>query len=1494
MKIKDRSKEEIQQIIKDSWLNIYVNESTIYNPMMSMPVEFEDRPELYITYLMTRPEYFSFVCKEFLGIQLLPIQALMLQELWVRKFPMLIATRGGGKSWLMAVYAVLRALLLPGRKIVIAGSVFRQSKVIFEYIETIWNNSPILRSMCTADSRPRYMQDMWRFEINSSKITALPIGCLSLDTMITTDSGIRTMGEYSEDKYPNKIWSENTFEDVGFFFDNGVYDCKKIITKQGFNYTGTNNHKMRVVRDNKIIWCRTDQMKIGDYILIDKSERWFNSSFNCTKEEAYALGCMIGDGSYVNKYYLHFTTIDEEFIDRLRCIGDFQQQSDKIHYCLFGKDKVSNWLNFWQMKPKYTKDKKLPNTILSADKKCVAECLAGLFDTDGHIFHDTTNGSTISVNYTTISKTLAYQIQYILLHFGIVSTITSRFRKNKNAQKAYELSITGLDVVEFYKKIPLKLNRKAQQLKNAIDNKKRFLSNEKHIIPISKNLLLEILDIKYLGDNFSRWKINKKTKFTRKYCEKFLKACYKKDIKHKNIKIIEELLNRDVIYSEIVNIEEIKQCYTVDLNVPKNNTYCANGFISHNTGDKIRGQRAHDILADEFAAQSEEVFENVISGFAVVSSNVVQGVQRYSAAKMSEILGELTDEYEEDEMDSNQIVLSGTAYYDFNHFARYWKDWKEIINSRGDKKKLESYFERKSADGTNKEIPEGFNWKDYSVIRIPIDLFPKGFMDESNIARSKATIHSSNYNMEFGACVQPDTLVYTDCGLKKIQEIKINDKVLTHLGNFKRVNKIMYRYIDEDINVLKSYGFNKNIGITKEHPFWNGNDFSNLDDIDNLRLPIVNTSVLNNNKFIDLENYTKNYIIRKDYIYPQSGARKITYDEELEILKSRENKSILSKRYNVSYNTISNVFKKKKRPKTALNKNIALDYDFGIILGYYAAEGSCGSCGKAVSFSLDSHVNNKLEAYIEELSISLERSIGFAPKFYKKEDNVCDVNINSRIFVDLISKICPGDCYTKFIDSDILYSNLDLIKGFIVGFWNGDGYINKNFATSGICSLKLLSQIKLCLSLFGITSSINIYSGGKCIINEKEFDNSDKYVLNIHGTDFSKFMKIFYNKTISKKNRKTYIWTDNHSNYKIKSVKQEKYQGIVYNLEVEDDNSYCLPASAVHNCFSKDSSGFFKRSLIESCVAKPQNNICFPSVSNLVYYATTSGNKEKKYVYGIDPASEIDNFSIVVLEIWPDHRRIVYVWTSNKKEFKELLKKGLIQENDYYTYCARKIRDLMIKFPTERIGIDSQGGGYAISEALHDKDRLRPGEIPLWPVIDYDKPADTDAESGLHYLKLVQFADYTWLSEANHGMRLDFENRTLIFPHFDAIETNLSIEKDRLQNKIYDTLEDCVLEIEELKDELAQIVMTSTPSGTRDKWDTPETKLPGGKKGRLKKDRYSALLIANACAKELIPQSDIILPTQYGGFAGNIEAGSDRGKMFNGPEWYIKKIEGVY
>lgn len=359
-----------------------------------------------------------------------------------------------------------------------------------------------------------------------------------------------------------------------------------------------------------------------------------------------------------------------------------------------------------------------------------------------------------------------------------------------------------------------------------------------------------------------------------------------------------------------------------------------------------------------------------------------------------------------------------------------------------------------------------------------------------------------------------------------------------------------------------------------------------------------------------------------------------------------------------------------------------------------------------------------------------------------------------------------------------------------------------------------------------------------------------------------------------------------------------------------DDQQVTRARATMHNgiyqmeygaCFTSDSQGFFKRSLIEAATAHDKNisKVGWPvSYCPNAFDVTTRGQPDKQYVFGIDPASEQDNFALIVLELHNEHQRLVYSWTTNKKDFQARVRLGLTDISDYYSFCVRKVRELMRVFPCVRIGIDSQGGGYAIAEGLADEDKLQPGERKILPIIEDGKEKPTDDIAGDHILEFINFASAEWTSKANHGLRKDIEDKVLLFPRFDTLTLSLMTEKDKMQFnslketygdsaalKLYDTLEDCIMDIEELKTELTTVVVSVTANG-RERFDTPEIKLDTGKKGRMRKDRYSALVIANMLARSL--QRSIPAPT-YVNIGRIIGASYDKNakdkRMYVGPEW---------
>lgn len=336
---------------------------------------------------------------------------------------------------------------------------------------------------------------------------------------------------------------------------------------------------------------------------------------------------------------------------------------------------------------------------------------------------------------------------------------------------------------------------------------------------------------------------------------------------------------------------------------------------------------------------------------------------------------------------------------------------------------------------------------------------------------------------------------------------------------------------------------------------------------------------------------------------------------------------------------------------------------------------------------------------------------------------------------------------------------------------------------------------------------------------------------------------------------------------------------------INTESSYRMEYCAI---FVKDSEGFFKRTLIESCVAKESNAI-IKDEKTIVFDAVVYGENNKEYIISVDPASETDNLAIVVIEVHNNHRRVVYCWTINKKRHRKQVESNKTTIENYYAYCARKIRDLMLLFPTKRIVIDSQGGGYSIIEALHDKNIVVEGEDLLWTVIDPEKEQDTDHKQGLHIIHPINFAKEEFTLKSNEGLKKDLETKTLLFPKYDGITLSVAVEKDieNKENEInFDSLENCIYEIEELKDELTTIICTKLPSG-RYRWDTPEQKV-GNKKGRMRKDRYSALLMGNYVAREMFMADPPIRYNLIGGLTTDIVTNTNMptGRMYENNGWY--------
>jgi DNA polymerase III alpha subunit/intein/homing endonuclease len=103
-------------------------------------------------------------------------------------------------------------------------------------------------------------------------------------------------------------------------------------------------------------------------------------------------------------------------------------------------------------------NKKIPlQIVLNGKDEYVKTLIAYLFRGDGY---DGKTSKTLSIKYSTVSKTLAYQLRLLLARFGFWASITVRKRKNKNWNPEYSVKLSGAQLLkwnETFEGFPIKI-----------------------------------------------------------------------------------------------------------------------------------------------------------------------------------------------------------------------------------------------------------------------------------------------------------------------------------------------------------------------------------------------------------------------------------------------------------------------------------------------------------------------------------------------------------------------------------------------------------------------------------------------------------------------------------------------------------------------------------------------------------------------------------------------------------------------------------------------------------------------------------------------------------------------------------------------------------------------------------------------------------------------------------------------------------------------------
>ena len=152
-------------------------------------------------------------------------------------------------------------------------------------------------------------------------------------------------------------------------------------------------------------------------------------------------------------------------------------------------------------------------------------------------------------------------------------------------------------------------------------------------------------------------------------------------------------------------------------------------------------------------------------------------------------------------------------------------------------------------------------------------------------------------------------------------------------------------------------------------------------------------------------------------------------------------------------------------------ENIPLDYNFGYLIGAYAAEG----CMTKFQVSI---ANNDEEYFAPILELCKQWNI--TTKVYRNENKSKkgwtsqDLRIYNTVLCRLLEKICGKLSHNKFVSDKIIFSNKECLYGFMDAYIGGDGTINKKDKSIVMSSASkdLLIDVQQILNVLDVYSFI--------------------------------------------------------------------------------------------------------------------------------------------------------------------------------------------------------------------------------------------------------------------------------------------------------------------------------------------------------------------------------------------------------------------------------------
>ena len=417
-------------------------------------------------------------------------------------------------------------------------------------------------------------------------------------------------------------------------------------------------------------------------------------------------------------------------------------------------------------------------------------------------------------------------------------------------------------------------------------------------------------------------------------------------------------------------------------------------------------------------------------------------------------------------------------------------------------------------------------------------------------------------------CVPRGTLIITSTGVLPIEEVKVGMEVLTHLGRFRKVLRVGNRIADT-VYEVRAQG-KPPIRLTSNHKIflrkskqdyksrtnrriYGSGEWVSIDDGLNLQKYGTCTPALR--EVVDLQSLDLFPFLPKGWV-EEEGKLVGTVNPgggKLSITHGHCNR---------------------------ISRFLSVDKDFLMMLGYYMAEGSCG----AHSIGFASHLR---EAPIREWLSRYLESLGLRPTTRKVSTNGCSLTFGSKLFRSFFKSL--GTRQNKKLPDWVMFLPPEKQKYVLIGYLLGDGCFTKGVIKASTISPNIAFIMHQIAMRMGVAARLVRKKGQNGHKEQWALEFSSYYAKQIKQLIPEPLLlcKLTHGDTSKGEYNATHLkFVEGGLVGNIKSTTPLPHNDVVFNLEVEDDNSYVANGTAVHNCIM---SLFFARSpRVAGVMAKPK------------------------------------------------------------------------------------------------------------------------------------------------------------------------------------------------------------------------------------------------------------------------------------------------------------------